>query len=119
IRRDAARGALTDANGPPPLARRVWSSMAHDAQAAPRVSILTALYNHADQIVDALESLRQSSFDDFESIVVDDGSSDGSLREVLRWGERHPEVPLVVVTHPVNRGLPHARTTALDFALGE
>lgn len=44
----------------------------------PAVSVLIPLYNHRDTIRAALESVMRQSFRDFEIIIVDDGSSDGS-----------------------------------------
>src|SRR5205085_2268675 len=83
--RRAARASLTEAGGRAGLAVEVWSSVAYRARLAPRISVITALYNHADQIVDALESAAASRYGDYELIVVEDGSSDDSLRTVLRW----------------------------------
>ena len=49
----------------------------------PLVSILVTVYNRADFLRAALDSILQSSMTDFEVIVVDDCSSDGSL-EIAR-----------------------------------
>jgi hypothetical protein len=48
------------------------------AHASPKISILVALYNHSGYVTEALESVRNSSFENWELIVVDDGSSDES-----------------------------------------
>jgi glycosyltransferase involved in cell wall biosynthesis len=45
---------------------------------APEVSVVVPLYNKASYILRCLESIRRQSFDNFEVIVVDDGSTDGS-----------------------------------------
>ena len=45
----------------------------------PKVSVLVTVYNRDAFLADTLESILRSSFDDFEVIVVDDNSSDGSL----------------------------------------
>jgi glycosyltransferase involved in cell wall biosynthesis len=52
-------------------------------------------------------------------VVVDDGSTDDSAARVQAFLRAHPEEPLILLAHGVNRGLPHARNTALAWARGE
>jgi glycosyltransferase involved in cell wall biosynthesis len=80
---------------------------------------VTALYNHAEHIEAALDSVRDGRYRDFELIVVDDGSTDASAATVRGWIERHPDVPVLLLRHPVNRGLPASRNSAIGFARGE
>jgi hypothetical protein len=85
----------------------------------PATSIIMALYNHADYVVDALDSMAASDdTEPFEIIVVDDGSTDRSRSVVHDWMAAHPHVPARLVAHRVNQGLPFARNTALGFARG-
>ncbi|MEA2408782.1 MAG: hypothetical protein QOE69_2901 [Thermoleophilaceae bacterium] len=86
------------------------------AAARPQVSVLVALFNHEHHIEEALESVARSSLREIEIVVVDDGSEDGSAERVRGWLAAHPTVPALLVSHRWNRGLPHARNTALDFA---
>lgn len=48
-----------------------------------KLSIITVNLNQADGLAKTLDSVREQSFRDFEHIVVDGGSTDGSL-EVIR-----------------------------------
>ena len=89
------------------------------AAASPRVSILIALYDYEDHVVDALESVRRSQAEDWELIVVDDGSNDRSLERVQQWITDHESAAAVLLRHPVNLGLGHARNDALGWARGE
>lgn len=50
--------------------------MEESATNRPTVSVVIPAYNVASYICDAVESIKRQSFDDFEVIVVDDGSSD-------------------------------------------
>jgi len=50
---------------------------------APKVSVVTPSYNHARFLKDRIETIQAQTFTDFEWIIVDDGSSDGS-REILQ-----------------------------------
>lgn len=52
---------------------------------APRVSVLMTVYNRAEFLGDAISSVLSSDFTDFELIIVDDCSSDGSLEVARTW----------------------------------
>ncbi|HKI51347.1 MAG TPA: glycosyltransferase family 2 protein [Geothermobacteraceae bacterium] len=77
----------------------------------PLVSIIIVNWNGRDHLPDCLDSLAVQSFRDFEVILVDNGSTDGSLALVR---ERYPwvkQVPLATNTGFAtgnNRGLAHA-----------
>jgi hypothetical protein len=103
---------------PPPELEEVRSTRAH-ADAPPRVSVITALYNHADHVEGALSSLAAQGFADWELVVTDDGSTDGSGEVVEAFMAGHPDAAALLVRHPVNRGLPAARNAALSKARGE
>jgi hypothetical protein len=122
LRRQLARLTATVSSpdgAPPPRIRRVAWTTAWAGLPARRVSVITALYNHAGEIGEALDSLARSRYRDFELIVVDDGSTDDSQARVRTWMERHDDISSLLVEHPVNRGLGAARNTAVDFARGE
>ncbi len=104
--------------GPLPEVETVKSSPAH-AETAPRVTVICALYNHAGHIAGALDSVKDQRFGDWELVVCDDGSTDGSGKVVEDWIEANPERAALLVRHPVNRGLPAARNTAVERARGE
>ena len=101
-----------------PSIEEVVSSPAR-ADATPRVTVACALYNHAEHIEHALGSLLAQTFTDWELVVVDDGSTDGSGEVVQRFISEHPEAPVLLLRHPVNRGLPAARNAAVAEARGE
>ena len=80
----------------------------------PYFSIILPVYNRAPFVGRALESCLAQDFRDFEVIVVDDGSSDGSADVVKKYSD--PRVRLI--SHPYNRGVCPARNTAADAAKG-
>ena len=53
----------------------------------PRVSVIVPLYNKAPFVRRALDSIAAQTFADFETIVVDDGSTDGGARVVAQYGD--------------------------------
>lgn len=81
----------------------------------PRVSVLMPVHNRAHYVGDAMASLLAQDFDDFEIVVVDDGSTDATLAVL----EAIADPRLRIVRHPVNRGIPAARNTALEAARGD
>lgn len=85
----------------PPEARSTW----------PRVSVIVSAYNAADTVEDNLVSLEQLNYPDYEIILVNDGSRDGT-GEI---GKRHPRVRVIDIP---NGGLSAARNVGLAEATG-
>ena len=54
-------------------------------------SVLVASYNGAHLITDALDSVFAQSYRPIELVVVDDGSSDGSVEVIRDWVERNSD----------------------------
>jgi glycosyltransferase involved in cell wall biosynthesis len=84
--------------------------------ARPFVSIILPTYNRARFLRQAFESIRAQSFADWELIVVDDGSKDGS-RELIGTMAAAIRQPMRYV-HQENQGAYGARNTGLDLARG-
>jgi hypothetical protein len=104
---------------PPPEVEPVHETPARKTGEAPKVSVVTAVYNHAEHVAIALETVARGRFADFELVVVDDGSDDGSGDVVRAWMEDHPDTRGLLLRHPANRGLPSTRNTAIEHARGE
>src|SRR3569833_4793373 len=68
----------------------------------PRVSVLMAAYNSAAYIGEAIESVLNQTMDDFELIVVDDGSTDHSPGIIARNVEQDARV---IVHRQENQGI--------------
>jgi glycosyltransferase involved in cell wall biosynthesis len=68
---------------------------------APEVTVVISAYNEETLVADAIRSVLAQTREDFELVVVDDGSSDGTA-EVVRGFETDPRVRLI--SHS-NRGL--------------
>lgn len=81
----------------------------------PRLSIVIASYNHAPFVQDSLRSVLQQDFQDFEILVTDDGSSDGTPDQVC--AVQDPRIALQVL--PENRGACIAMNEAIRRARGE
>ena len=79
----------------------------------PCVSVILPIYNNAALVPEALESALNQTFQDFEIIAVDDGSTDNSA-QVLRSYE-----PRIRVFQQANGGASSARNLAIREAQGE
>lgn len=83
---------------------------------APRVSVAMSVYNGEAYLEEALWSIRGQTFGDFEFLIVDDGSTDGSA-EILRT-HAAADRRLRIITQ-ANAGLGEALNRAIAAARGE
>ena len=81
----------------------------------PAVSIVMPAYNVEPYVGEAIRSALAQTYSDFELIVVDDGSKDGTADVVRRRAREDPRIHLV---QHANRGLAGARNSALRAARG-
>jgi glycosyltransferase involved in cell wall biosynthesis len=80
-----------------------------------RISVLMPCFNHGAFIAEAVNSVRAQTLQDFEIIIVDDGSTDLATRETLA----RLSAPGTTVLTTANHGLPAARNHAARHASGE
>jgi len=81
--------------------------LTHQPSASCAVSIITPTYNRANLLSRALESALGQTFKDFELLVIDDGSTDGTAELMARYTARDPRVRYLV--QPENAGVSAAR----------
>jgi glycosyltransferase involved in cell wall biosynthesis len=82
----------------------------------PLVSVLTGNYNYAAFLSDAIESVLDQTYTNFEMIVCDDGSTDNSCEVVEQYAQRDPRVRLI---RQQNGGQASAWNTAYRECRGE
>jgi len=82
---------------------------------SPRVSVIIPTYNRAHLIDRAIQSVLAQTYQDFEVIVVDDGSTDNTEEVVLSFGSEK----MLYIRHDKNRGVGAARNTGIRVARGE
>lgn len=83
----------------------------------PKVSVIIPTYNCERYLPDALESVFKQSFRDFEVVIVDDGSTDGTQEAVKKFKKKYGEK--VNYVYQENRGLACARNTAIRHSRGK
>lgn len=83
----------------------------------PELSIIIPVYNGEEYIDSCLNSIfHQNGFDNFELIIVNDGSCDGSLGRIKKHAIRHDN--LIYFTQQ-NQGVSRARNWGIEHANGE
>jgi hypothetical protein len=90
-------------------------SRAADMPADPRVTVFIPVHNRERYIRVAVNSILAQRFDDFELLVVDDGSTDGTLDALAHFSDPR----LRVVANAENRGIPYTRNRGLELARGK
>ena len=81
------------------------------------VSVVMPVYNRENYIKEALDSILNQSFQDFEVIVVDDGSTDKTPQILAEYAKKDSRIR--VFTHEKNCGVGCARNTAQSHAIGK
>lgn len=76
------------------------------------------VYNCADTLDEALESIANQTFPDWELVLCDDGSTDDTPAVLARWQERLPE-RVIVLRNERNSKLSYTLNRCLDAARGE
>ncbi len=79
----------------------------------PMVSIIIPTYNRAAFLMEAVESVAQQTFQDFELIVIDDGSTDGTEKAVQKYHRQ------LIYRYQNNRGVSAARNLGIQTARGK
>ncbi len=81
----------------------------------PEISVIVPIYNTSSFLEECLESIAAQTFQDFEAILVDDGSTDSSANIAEKFLKRDSRFHLIT-QH--NMGLSEARNTGLRKAQG-
>lgn len=78
------------------------------------ISVVIPLYNKEERIAHTLQSVFTQTFQDFEIVVVDDGSTDNSVEEVEKFTDSR-----IRLIHQTNAGVSAARNRGIEEARGE
>ena len=84
--------------------------------ASPQISVVMTTYNRANIIPGAIHSILNQTFKDFELVIVNDGSSDGTQTVLEQHARKDPRIRVVFQK---NRGLAGARNYGVRYAKGK
>lgn len=62
----------------------------------PLVTVICLSYNHAEFVIEALESVLHQTHNNVELIIADDFSTDNSVEIIEQWLKQHPQIPFIV-----------------------
>jgi glycosyltransferase involved in cell wall biosynthesis len=82
---------------------------------SPKVSVIMSVYNGERYLIAAMDSIWSQTFNDFEFIVIDDGSTDGTL-EILK---SYVDDRLCLIHNPTNLKLSKSLNKGIELARGE
>ena len=81
----------------------------------PLITVIVPLYNKVNEIERSLQSIYHQTVTEYELIIIDGGSTDGSLE----LAESHLKDSRIRLVHQKSKGLPAARNEAIALASGE
>ncbi|MGA9116909.1 MAG: glycosyltransferase family A protein [Bacteroidota bacterium] len=84
--------------------------------AHPVVSVILCTFNRRALLARAVDSVRRQELENWELLVIDDGSTDGTVRDLRRMAASDPRIRY---RRQSNRGLARARNAGLRLARGK
>lgn len=88
----------------------------HQEVKGPRFSVVVPAYNAASTLAETLDAILAQTFADWECVVVDDGSTDNTLRIASGYARSDPRIHVV---HQDNQGTAGAYNAGISSATGE
>ena len=84
---------------------------------SPKVSVIIPTYNRSDLLPRAINSVLNQTYQDFELIIVDDGSTDNTEEVIKEFQEQDKRIKYI--KHDKNKGGSAARNTGIKAARAE
>ena len=82
----------------------------------PAITVFMPVYNAEKYLKEAIDSILNQTFQNFELLIIDDGSTDESGKICDQYSEIDSRIHVI---HKKNGGLSDARNVGLDYAVGE
>jgi GT2 family glycosyltransferase len=81
------------------------------------ISIIISVYNNEDTLPACLDSLLSIGYPNYEIILVNDASTDNTLKIMKEYEQKHKRIK--VITYKINKGVPGARNEGMKAARGD
>lgn len=82
---------------------------------SPTLTVVMPVYNGEKNLTEAIDSVLNQTFNDFEFIIIDDGSTDKSLDIIKTYDDKR----IIFINNEKNKGIPYCRNLGLNHAKGE
>ena len=82
---------------------------------SPSISVIMPVYNTAKYLNEAIDSILNQTYKDFEFIIIDDCSTDGSLDIIKTYSDDR----IILIENETNKGYVYGLNYALSFAKGK
>ena len=83
----------------------------------PLVSVVMSVYNNEEFVSHSIKSIVDQSYSDFEFIIINDGSTDGSKHIILKW--QKVDNRIIFIDRKENKGLPYSLNESIAIAKGK
>ena len=84
----------------------------------PLISVIMGIYNCAPTLPEAIESILNQTYQNFELIMCNDGSTDNTLEVAQEYKNKYPD-KIVLIENEKNMGLNYTLNHCLEVAKGE
>jgi len=88
-----------------------------DEQEIPVVSVIMSTYNEEEHVSEAIESILNQRFNDFEFIIINDGSVDKTYGIIKRYAEKDKRIR--IINHEKREGLANSLNDGIKIAKGK
>lgn len=88
-----------------------------DSDHNPPITVFMPVYNSEKYLNQSIESILFQTFKDFEFLIIDDHSTDGSLKIIYEYAAKDSRIK--VVNHQTNQGIVNTANEAIVLAKGE
>lgn len=83
----------------------------------PQISVITPIYNREKEIINCIKSVKDQTFKNFEHIIIDDGSTDNSLKVIIKLSKKYKKIR--ILKNSKNEGISFCRNLGIKKASGK
>lgn len=90
---------------------------ANDKNDTPLISVVMSCYNRQNYVAQAIESILNQTYTNFEFIIIDDCSTDNTYKIIKKYVKRDKRI--IALRNKVNKGIVYALNRGLKLAKGK